>query len=71
MRKSMRALSELPGFNVFIATNISAVELFDLSGKDNLPLHTSPNSPPPIIASIVMNLESISFANCLTARLGS
>ena len=54
VKKSIRALSELPGFKVFIATNKSAEELFDLSGKDSLPLQTSPNSPPPIIASMVI-----------------
>ena len=70
VRKSIRALSELPGFRVLIATSMSAEE-FDLSGKLNRPLQTSPNSPPPIIASIVIYRESISLANCRTAMWGS
>jgi hypothetical protein len=44
VKKSLRALSELPGFSVLIATSTST------EGDPrtfNLPLHTSPNSPPP------------------------
>lgn len=44
VRKSLRALSELPGFRVLMATSTST------EGEPrtfNFPLHTSPNSPPP------------------------
>ena len=37
------------------------------SGAVRRPRHTSPNSPPPMMASIVMYFGSISLANCFTA----
>jgi hypothetical protein len=41
-----------------------------LSACCSLPRHTSPNSPPPIIASMVMYRGSSSLANCRTAWVG-
>lgn len=44
VKKSLRALSAEPGFRVLMATSIS---VRPSGGNFSLPLHTSPNSPPP------------------------
>ena len=49
VKKSVLALSLEPGFRVLMATNMSC-----LSGWLKRPRQTSPNSPPPIMASIAM-----------------
>ena len=49
VRKSVLALSLEPGLSVLMATSMSCRSCW-LSR----PRHTSPNSPPPMIASIVM-----------------
>lgn len=66
VRKSNRGFSAVVGFNVLIATVTS-----DFPGIFSFPRQTSPNSPPPIIASIVICEASISFVNSLTAWFGS
>ena len=57
VRKSILALSVEPGFSVLMATSMSGLPVTARSGRLRRPRHTSPNSPPPMMASIVMNLK--------------
>ena len=71
VRKSVLALSLEPGFRVLMATLeerkqlilkqrefLATYSMSCLSCWVNLPLQTSPNSPPPMMASMVMYLGS-------------